>query len=112
VGGDNQGDELGRRGVIFNRIEEVGRREADGYVRVDCNPGFIRIVTCKPRQPSCQLMGAARTILSLLADWAAARAAAHMYLQVEIDNAPALQLYNTSKFTDLHRYHYRQRVSP
>ena len=55
VGGDNQGDELGRRGVIFNRIEEVGRREADGYVRVDGNPGFIRIVTCKPRQPSCQL---------------------------------------------------------
>jgi N-acetylglutamate synthase len=62
--------------------------------------------------PEARGMGAGRTVLSLLADWAAAHAAAGMYLQVEIDNDPALRLYNTSNFTELRRYHYRQRVSP
>lgn len=62
--------------------------------------------------PEARGMGAAHTLLSLVADWAAARAAAHMYLQVEIDKDPAPQLYDTSKFTDLCRYHYRERVSP
>jgi ribosomal protein S18 acetylase RimI-like enzyme len=57
-------------------------------------------------------MGAGRTVLSLLADWAGAHAAAGIYLQVEIDNDPALQLYNTSNFIELRRYHYRQRASP
>lgn len=62
--------------------------------------------------PEARGMGAGRTVLSLLADWAAAHAAAGMYLQVEIENDPALQLYNTSNFTELRRYHYRERVSP
>ena len=62
--------------------------------------------------PEARGMGAGRTVLSLLADWAATHAAAAMYLQVEIDNDPALQLYNTSNFIELRRYHYRQRVSP
>ena len=57
-------------------------------------------------------MGAGRTVLSLLADCTATHAAAAIYLQVEIDNDPALQLYNTSNFIELRRYHYRQRVSP
>jgi GNAT superfamily N-acetyltransferase len=51
--------------------------------------------------------GAARGVLAALADWADARGADRMYLQVERHNAPALRLYNRAGFGEVCRYHYR-----
>jgi GNAT superfamily N-acetyltransferase len=51
--------------------------------------------------------GAARGILASLAGWATTQAADGMYLQVESDNDPALQLYDRTCFTEMCGYHYR-----
>ncbi|MFF3545732.1 GNAT family N-acetyltransferase [Streptomyces platensis] len=57
--------------------------------------------------PSARGRGAARTVLSALADWAGDRAADHMYLQVARDHVPALRLYEQAGFRELCGYHYR-----
>ncbi|MGH8882146.1 MAG: GNAT family N-acetyltransferase, partial [Stackebrandtia sp.] len=51
--------------------------------------------------------GAARAVLTGLADWAAGRRLRNLYLQVEPDNAPAVRLYRRAGFTDAFTYHYR-----
>jgi GNAT superfamily N-acetyltransferase len=63
--------------------------------------------------PAARGRGAARSILAALADWASARGAVGMYLQVERDNDPAVRLYNRNCFTEVCHYHYRtERSSP
>jgi GNAT superfamily N-acetyltransferase len=57
--------------------------------------------------PAARGRGAAHEVLAALADWAAARDAVGMYLQVERDNAPALRLYERAGFAELRSYHYR-----
>ena len=57
--------------------------------------------------PRARGRGAARQVLAALARWAARHGAAHMYLQVECDNAKARRLYERAGFTELCRYHYR-----
>ena len=57
--------------------------------------------------PYARGTGAARQVLAVLARWAAHHGAAHMYLQVERDNAAARRLYERAGFTELCRYHYR-----
>ena len=48
-----------------------------------------------------------RTILSAL-KWAKLRGARQAWLQVGVDNGPALGLYRSLGFQDVYRYHYRQ----
>ncbi|KFB08969.1 GNAT family N-acetyltransferase [Nitratireductor basaltis] len=48
-----------------------------------------------------------RTILSAL-KWARLRGASTAWLQVELDNLPALKLYERLGFAEAYRYHYRQ----
>ncbi|HWK18853.1 MAG TPA: GNAT family N-acetyltransferase [Solirubrobacteraceae bacterium] len=50
--------------------------------------------------------GAGRTALTALAAWARDRGADVGYLQVELDNAPALELYRTAGFEHAYRYVY------
>lgn len=57
--------------------------------------------------PYARGKGAAACMLAALARWATRHRAAHMYLQVECDNAGALRLYRRAGFTELCRYHYR-----
>jgi GNAT superfamily N-acetyltransferase len=57
--------------------------------------------------PEARGRGAARSILTSLADWATAQGADGMYLQVERDNDPALHLYDRACFTEACGYHYR-----
>jgi N-acetylglutamate synthase len=57
--------------------------------------------------PEARGRGAAGAVLAALARWAADQGAAHMYLQVEYDNAAARRLYERAGFTELCRYHYR-----
>lgn len=53
--------------------------------------------------------GLARTVTAALMGWAAGHGARRVYLQVAVDNAPALALYGRLGFTRHHTYHYRRR---
>ena len=52
--------------------------------------------------------GLAQQLLTRLLQWGADHGAAHAYLQVIADNAPALALYARLHFKDLYSYWYRQ----
>ena len=81
-----------------DEVVAVGRAVADaGWV------GVFGMATL----PAARGRGAARNVLAALADWAAARGAGAMYLQVESDNDPALRLYAGTGFTEVCGYHYR-----
>lgn len=51
--------------------------------------------------------GAATSVLHALARWGHSRDAAQMYLQVEVTNDGARQLYTRAGFETAYRYHYR-----
>jgi ribosomal protein S18 acetylase RimI-like enzyme len=57
--------------------------------------------------PQARGKGAARAVLTALANWAGTQGADRLYLQVEGDNTPALRLYERAGFTELCAYHYR-----
>jgi N-acetylglutamate synthase len=65
-----------------------------GLTAVEVHPGHRR-------------QGLASAITTALADVAASRGAAHLYLQVVTDNQPAHTLYARAGFADHHGYHYR-----
>jgi len=67
--------------------------------------GVFDVVTL----PRARRGGAARAVLAALARWAASQGCAGMYLQVERDNAAALDLYGKAGFVEACRYHYRER---
>lgn len=50
--------------------------------------------------------GLARAVLAEALDWAASRGATTLHLAVEVDNAPALQLYGSLGFTVHHAYRF------
>jgi GNAT superfamily N-acetyltransferase len=58
-------------------------------------------------RPEARGKGAGRDVLAALANWAHARQAARMYLQVVSDNRPAVRLYEGAGFGELCGYHYR-----
>jgi N-acetylglutamate synthase len=60
-------------------------------------------------RPEGRRQGAATAVLHTIAEWAVAQDAARLYLQVELDNAPARSLYARAGFVDAYRYHYRTR---
>jgi GNAT superfamily N-acetyltransferase len=51
-------------------------------------------------------------VLSAIARWAGQRGAERMYLQVELDNAPARSLYARVGFEPRYVYHYRRQPGP
>ncbi|HEY8482737.1 MAG TPA: GNAT family N-acetyltransferase [Spirillospora sp.] len=81
-----------------NEVVAVGRTVAD-----DGWAGVFGMATL----PEARGKGAARAVLAALADWAAARGAGRMYLQVERDNTAAVRLYRRAGFGELSEYHYR-----
>lgn len=89
----------GYAGVVAgDEVVAVGRATADADWA-----GVFGMATL----PEARGKGAARDILATLADWAGAHGADGMYLQVESDNDPALQLYGSTCFTEVCGYHYR-----
>lgn len=84
--------------MIRDDVVAVGRAVADtGWA------GVFGMATL----PEARGKGAARHVLAALADWAVAHQADCMYLQVERDSLPALQLYERTGFSEICGYHYR-----
>lgn len=84
--------------TIGDEVVAVGRAVADGGWA-----GVFGMATL----PRARRRGAAREVLAALAAWADEQCAGRMYLQVERDNAPALQVYDRAGFGELCGYHYR-----
>lgn len=83
--------------MLGDSVVAVGRGVAEsGWV------GVFGMATL----PEARGHGAARAVLLALAEWARARRAEGMYLQVEAEN-PALRLYERMSFAPLCQYHYR-----
>jgi N-acetylglutamate synthase len=83
---------------ISGRPVAVGRAVADtGWV------GVFGMATL----PADRGRGAASAVLAGLADWAASRGCAHMYLQVTHDSGSARRLYRRAGFREACTYHYR-----
>lgn len=57
-------------------------------------------------EPEARRQGLARTVVSGLLDWAASRGATTAWLHVEIDNAPAIALYEQMGFRTHHSLAY------
>jgi GNAT superfamily N-acetyltransferase len=62
--------------------------------------------------PEERRLGLGEALLGEIARFALARGAARLYLQVEVENAPARRLYARAGFVETHRYHYRVRAQP
>jgi GNAT superfamily N-acetyltransferase len=59
-------------------------------------------------RPEFRRRGYGGRIMQALLAWGAAHGATHSYLQVMIDNPPALALYNQLGYREAYRYWYRQ----
>lgn len=71
-----------------------------------CEPPWAGIFSMSTLAP-WRRRGAASRILVALAEWAEARGATNLYLQVETANHAARALYETAGFVDVYGYHYR-----
>lgn len=69
--------------------------------------GHLGIFSMATR-PDFRRRGAATAILGALVQWAQARGATQVYLQVMDSNRPAQRLYAGLGFKTLYRYHYRE----
>jgi N-acetylglutamate synthase len=95
-----RGDVLGFASVR----DETGRVRAIARGSVD--KGWLGI-TAVEVDPADRRQGLGGVVLRALARWAVKHGASQCYLQVAIENAPALALYTAAGFTDHHRYRYR-----
>jgi len=68
--------------------------------------GWVGVYAMGTR-PEVRRRGAATAVLHALAKWAEERGAHRMYLQVEVTNDGARQLYTRAGFETSYRYHYR-----
>jgi len=57
--------------------------------------------------PRARRRGAARLVITAIADWAREQDAPRLYLQVERSNTAACRLYAAAGFTEVGTYHYR-----
>jgi GNAT superfamily N-acetyltransferase len=90
----------------FGAIFEDGEMRACGLaVREGTWVGLFDIVT----SPKHRRRGHARRLVDGLLDWAHSRGATHAYLQVMLDNDPALRLYERLGFQEAYQYWYRRR---
>ena len=106
--------------IVRNSLEHVGPRsvyvvieEKDQCVSVGrgvFERGWVGVFSMATN-PEFRCRGYATTVLHALALWGQASGASQMYLQVEIDNAPALALYTRAGFEKFYQYHYRQSPS-
>jgi ribosomal protein S18 acetylase RimI-like enzyme len=77
-----------------------------GIARGAVDDGWLGI-TAVEVGPEQRRRGVAVAMIASLQSWASTLPADHCYVQVDVDNQPALALYRRLGFTEHHRYHYR-----
>ena len=82
-----------------------GEPVAGGLCVVD---GNLAAIYSMRTHPSARRQGLARAVLGRLSCWAMGMGAQRFYLQVEENNPPARQLYQSSGFSAAYTYRYRQ----
>jgi N-acetylglutamate synthase len=80
--------------------------EVLAIARAALDDGWIG-VTAVEVDPAHRRRGLASHVMRELLRWAAERGAHSAYLQVAVENGPALALYDRLGFAPHHRYHYR-----
>ena len=97
-------------------LRDLGPAVGTAVLPVDDKPAAVGLgvhergwvgVYAMGTRPEARRQGAATVILNGLARWADERAAHRMYLQVEVTNDGARQLYTRAGFVTSYRYHYR-----
>ncbi len=97
-------------------LRHLGPAVATAVLPVDATPAAVGLavlergwagVYAMGTKPEARRRGAGTAVLQALARWAHERAAARMYLQVEVTNDGARQLYTRAGFETSYRYHYR-----
>jgi GNAT superfamily N-acetyltransferase len=87
---------------------EIGYGVAEvtaGAVRAAVVEDIVHVSRLAVR-PEHRRRGLAKALMAACGTWAAARGATRGVLQVAVDNAPALTLYETLGFREHHRYRY------
>jgi ribosomal protein S18 acetylase RimI-like enzyme len=113
-----RGAEAERRGGILRRIARptgYALLELDGQIAavgLGVAEGDWVGLFCMATCPEFRRRGAATAVLHALAHWGERHGAAHAYLQVMDDNAPARGLYTRAGFRTLYHYHYREAAGP
>lgn len=102
-------ERLGRGAGFASARDERGEIAAVGLTIV-AKPlaGVFSMLTL----PEQRRRGFADVLLGEIARFALARGATRLYLQVELENAPARALYARAGFSEAYRYHYRRRAAP
>ncbi|HEY8729784.1 MAG TPA: GNAT family N-acetyltransferase, partial [Acidothermaceae bacterium] len=96
----------GGPGVGFATIESAAGGPAIAIGRVSVEPpwaGFAAIEV----SPEARRQGYGRTVMAALVEWAIERSAIRCWLEVLVDNAPAIAMYDALGFTEHYRYRYR-----
>lgn len=91
------------RPAAFASRADAGRVAAVGVSVATANLAGIYLMRTAP---DARRRGHALHILRALLGWAAVRGAEYAFLQVDIDNAPAIALYEREGFERLTTYHY------
>lgn len=105
-------DDLEERRSIARRLPQPAAfavRERDGRavaVGASASAGSLAGVFLMRTAPDSLRQGHARHVLRALMSWAATNGAAHAFLQVEADNAPAITLYEREGFSALSTYRF------
>lgn len=97
-------------------LRHLGPAVATAALPVDETPAAVGLAVLERRwagvyamgtRPEARRRGAGTAVLHTLARWAGERGASRMYLQVEVTNDGARQLYTRNGFETAYRYHYR-----
>ena len=115
------GGGAGRREALAALFDRVTPQRAFVTVSIDRTHASVALGALDGRRlgifnmatlPALRRRGAGRTGLTALAGWARERGAEVGYLQVELGNAPALELYRTAGFAPAYHYVYLTRPAP
>lgn len=110
--------EPSRLPAVAALLERLGPPAAFATIRIDGDPAAVALgvldgswlgIFNMATLPAQRRRGAGRAALAALAGWARRRGATSGYLQVELDNQPALGLYRGAGFGEAYRYVYLTR---
>lgn len=92
--------------VGFATIEGAAGGPAIAIGRVSVEPPWAGLAAIEV-SPDARRQGYGRAVLAALVRWATERGAIRCWLEVLVDNGPAITMYDALGFTEHYRYRYR-----